>query len=295
MSNEIREYYERKPFNEQAYKAYLRAVHAEDFVLSYLLTEGNKILRTRVNEDCKFFRKIENISYPHPNEKAHLNRASIEGKPMFYGSIFTHKANEPFLPRLINLMETSEFFCDKESVGRRMLTQSAWINRRSLKLAILPPPSAFEQPSDELVQIQKDFETISQNGVLKFRDEAYYLGNLFAQDGDLPIYNMTAYYVDYLLNESKDRDYFDGVVYPSVPGKGLGMNICIKPSLIDDNVVKFSKASMCMLVKDKMQCKLSQLFDADVSSNGDLLWYNSDALNMAIESPHLFDELLYIQ
>ena len=109
---------------------------------------------------------------------------------------------------------------------------------------------------------------------------------------ELNTYNMTAHFVDYVLNESNDADYFDGVIYPSVPGEGLGMNICIKPSLIDTGVVKCMGASLAMLIKDKMESKLTNLLDCDIADNGELLWRNSEMLNKALQNPYLFNSLL---
>ena len=103
---------------------------------------------------------------------------------------------------------------------------------------------------------------------------------------------MTAHFVDYVLNESNDADYFDGVIYPSVPGEGLGMNICIKSSLIDTGVVKCIGASLAMLIKDKMESKLTNLLDCDIADNGELLWHNSEMLNKALQNPYLFNSLL---
>lgn len=113
----IKDFFETEPFDENAYRAYLKSSKAEQYALSYLLLRGNKIIRTRPNEKGKIFSKLSDLAYP-PEECARTDRASLEGKPMFYGSIFTHKSNEVTLPRCVSLIETSEFFRNTETEGR---------------------------------------------------------------------------------------------------------------------------------------------------------------------------------
>ncbi len=289
----IKEYYGKKPFDVKAYKKYLHSVKAENFVLSFLLLQDEKILRSRVNEDCKFFTKLKDISYP-PEDKARTDRASLKGKPMFYGSVFTHQNSSVFLPRITNLLETSEFFRDEHSSGRKVLTQSVWFNNRPLKLAMLPISTTYEIPCDELTYIQQQFREQAEVKHVSLSEDAILLGDLFAKENDGIIYMLTAYFVDYLLNESSDSDYFDGVAYPSVPSKGLGMNICIRPSLVDEGVVHCGGAQESLLIKDKKECKLSPLFQGDIFENGEIKWRNSKELNQAIISPDLFQDLFYL-
>ena len=290
----MKEFYTMNSFDAHAYKDYLHQILEDRSKLSYLsynLLEGNKIIRTRINENCKIFRNISDISYP-PAEYARLDRASLKGKPMFYGSVFTHQNETVYLPRIVNLIETSIFFKDQHSEGRQLLTQSAWKNTRTLRLVILPVSLNYTQPCDEVQDMQKEFYETAKNIGIYVSEEAIFLGDLFASKKELNTYNMTAHLVDYILNESKDAAYFDGVIYPSVPGEGLGMNICIKPSLIDTGIVKCMGASLAMLIKDKMESKLSSLLDCDIADDGELLWHNSEMLDKAFQNPYLFNDLL---
>ena len=290
----LRDFYTMNSFDAYAYKDYLHKIFEDRSKLSYIsynLIKGNKIIRTRVNDECKIFTNISDISYP-PNECARLDRASLKGKPMFYGSVFTHNNETIYLPRVVNLTETSNFFKDHNSGGRQFITQSAWINNRTLNLAVLPISHTYKQPCDEVRHMQKEiYETAKKIGI-GVSDKAIFLGDLFARKNELNTYQMTAHFVDYVLNESCDADYFDGVLYPSVPSEGIGMNLCIKPSLIDSGIVKCEGASLVMLIKDKMESKLSYLLDCDIVDNGELLWRNSDMLEKAIQNPYLFNDLL---
>lgn len=64
--------------------------YGEDIALMPIkLFANQKILRTRKNED-DVFGYIHELSYP-PKEYARTDRASIEGKPMFYASISLKK------------------------------------------------------------------------------------------------------------------------------------------------------------------------------------------------------------
>ena len=157
---------------------------------------------------------------------------------------------------------------------------------------MLPISQDYKNPSDELKFFQKQFYEAANTIGMRITEDALCLGDFWAAPGSAKIYNMTANFVDYLLNESDEKDYFDGVVYPSVPGEGLGFNICIRPSLIDEGVVQFLGASAVMLIKQEMEAKLSQIYDCEVVENGNLLWRNSDMLNKAIQNPLLFPDLL---
>ena len=291
--NTLEEFYLMESFDAIAYKDYLRQIKAERFVLSYNLIENEKIIRARINDNDKLFKNTSEISYP-PVEKARLDRPSLAGYPMFYGSIFTHVKGQVYLPRIINIMETSALFKDKQSVGTQWLTYSVWTTCRKLNLAILPISLTYKQPCDEVLQIQREVQDIIDLLGVAFYNEAIFLSDLFARENKYNTYAMTANFVDYLLNDSDGKDYFDGILYPSVPSEGLGLNICVRPTLIDDNIIKCGGASTMLLIKDKMNSKVSQFFDADIADNGELLWHNSKMLNKAIVNPELFPELLYI-
>ena len=289
----LKDFFETELFDANAYKAYLREIKAEKFVISYNLLKNNKILRTRIHKEGKVFETFNDLKYP-PEESARTDRASVEGKPMFYGSIFTHQSGEIFLPRVINLMETSDFFKDTKSMGGQFLTQSAWGNNRDLKLALLPTSLSYKTPCDELIRMQKEYKTLAKKlGVDENRD-AIYLGDMLAKENMGNTYKITAYFVDYLLNESDDKDYFDGIVYPSVPSEGLGLNICIRKELIDSGEVECDGACFEVLIKKQMQSKLSQIFDAEILPTGKLEWRNSKMFSEAIENPYLFPEMFSI-
>ena len=133
----MNEFYAAENFDAVAYKEYLKRIKIEKNVLSYLVPEGNKILRSRLNDNRAFFDEISKLSYP-PICCARTDRASLEGKPMFYGSVFTHLNGEIVPPKVINLIESSDFFKDKQAIGCQLLTQSAWMNSRPLKFAMFP-------------------------------------------------------------------------------------------------------------------------------------------------------------
>lgn len=286
----IRDFFEMNPFDEKAYRDYLKKNKTERYVMSYLLLQGNKIIRTRPNEKGKIFRKLSDLSYP-PKECARTDRASLKGKPMFYGSVFTHKLDRVTLSRGASMIEASEFFRDISTEGRQLLTQSIWINHRNLKLALVPVSSNYQLPCDELKQMQKETRTLAPQLGIENSEDVKFLGDLFAKEKEHNTYNITANFVDYLLNDSEYKDYFDGVIYPSVPNQGEGMNICIRTELIDDGVVQCVGACTEILTKDHKQAKLVQILNCDVLPDGTLGWYNSKELNVAIANPVLFHEL----
>ena len=79
-----------------------------------------------------------------------------------------------------------------------------------------------------------------------------------------------------------------------MPSEGLGLNICVKKELIDSGDVECDGACFEVLVKNKKNSKLSQIFDADISPSGILTWRNSDMLNRAVQNPYLFPEIFSV-
>jgi hypothetical protein len=287
----MNEFYAAENFDAVAYKEYLKQIKIEKNVLSYLVPEGNKILRSRLNDNRAFFDEISKLSYP-PICCARTDRASLEGKPMFYGSVFTHLNGEIVPPKVINLIESSDFFKDKQAIGCQLLTQSAWMNSRPLKFAMFPTSLKYNIPCDEVRHIQEEFYNVAASINMNLREASLYIGDMFAMDNTKNTYNITAYAVDYLLNDTSDSAYFDGVIYPSVPSEGVGMNVCFRPSLIDSGVVQFLGATVTLLIKDGMEAKLSHLFDCNVVGEGNLIWHKSDMLKKAYQNPLLFPDLL---
>ncbi len=92
--------------------------YGEDIALMPIkLFANQKILRTRKMKTISL--GIFMNSYP-PKEYARTDRASIEGKPMFYASIFTKEVEESHAyPRIISALETIPLLRAKGTSGQK--------------------------------------------------------------------------------------------------------------------------------------------------------------------------------
>ena len=77
------------------------------------------------------------------------------------------------------------------------------------------------------------------------------------------------YYVLYINTKTKDAD---GLIYPSVAAAGEGFNIVLKPDVVDRKL-RFYSASLCYLVKNKMEAVLHVVNQAIGCSDDGTLKY----------------------
>ena len=68
---------------------------------------GAKIIRSSTNDENEFHHNVARLNYP-PEKFARTDRASLEGKPMFYASVFTTAVKENAYPRIFSAMETTD-------------------------------------------------------------------------------------------------------------------------------------------------------------------------------------------
>lgn len=81
---------------------------------------------------------------------------------------------------------------------------------------------------------RKDWETYCKHNYSKNSIEFFsFIGDLMATTASSCIYEVTATCVDYIIRSFD----FEGVVYPSVPSEGEGLNICITPEVVNIKVV----------------------------------------------------------
>ena len=94
-------------------------------IIPCLLQRGQRIVRVRINKDFdSHYTHLTQLSYP-PAACASLQRASLPGNPLFYGSVFTHSDNSNHaLPRIVTLYETCEEIRDKTCATRQKMTFS---------------------------------------------------------------------------------------------------------------------------------------------------------------------------
>ena len=220
--------------------------YGEDIALIPIkLFVHQKILRTRKNEDG-FFGYIHELSYP-PKEYARTDRASIEGKPMFYASIFTKEVEKSHAyPRIISALETIPLLRAKGTSGQNLITQSVWMIDEEVHVYSFPLSSQYKRACSEINMLNSDCKKVLKNEYSEDSIEFFsFIGDLMAKPNESCLYEITATCIDFILEHYN----FDGVLYPSVQAEGQGMNICIKPDVVDSKI-SFAGAATEVIVRN---------------------------------------------
>ena len=220
--------------------------YGEDIALIPIkLFVHQKILRTRKNEDG-VFGYIHELSYP-PKEYARTDRASIEGKPMFYASIFTKEVEKSHAyPRIISALETIPLLRAKGTSGQNLITQSVWMIDEEVHVYSFPLSSQYKRACSEIYMLNSDWDKVLKNEYSEDSIEFFsFIGDLMAKPNESCLYEITATCIDFILEHYN----FDGVLYPSVQAEGQGMNICIKPDVVDSKI-SFAGAATEVIVRN---------------------------------------------
>lgn len=220
--------------------------YGEDISLMPIkLFANQKILRTRKNED-DIFGYIHELSYP-PKEYARTDRASLEGKPMFYASIFTKEVEKSHAyPRIISALETIPLLRAKGTSGQNLITQSVWMIDEEVHAYSFPLSSQYKRACSEIYMLNSDWDKVLKNEYSEDSIEFFsFIGDLMAKPNESCIYDITATSIDFILEHFD----FDGVLYPSVQAEGQGMNICIKPDVVDSKI-SFAGAATEVIVRN---------------------------------------------
>lgn len=240
-------------------------------VIPVLLLRNQKVLRTRPNGD-DFFSYVHELSYP-PAEYARTDRASLVGEPMFYASAFTKNANKTHAyPRIVSALETITLLRCKGATGVKCMTQSVWDVNDNIHLFAFPFSEKYKCACEEIGMLKTGWETSLQESYSKESIEFFtYIGDLMAQPNTSCLYDVTATCVDYILTHFN----FEGVLYPSVPLEGEGLNVCIKPNVVDDKIT-FAGAATEIILRYGDQSTIEVLGHANMISDTAFEWIITD-------------------
>lgn len=256
-------------FDKQTLIEILQSFGNELPIVRLILSADQKIIRTRCNNNADFFYTESELSYP-PKEFARTDRASLEGNPMFYASIFTSsvESNNAY-PRIISALETVDLIKDKTTSGSCLITQGVWTVDNPIKLFSFPMHNGYARACNEIVFLQEAWENVLVNQFPKESVEFFsYIGRLMAAPKRNCLYNVTSTCVDYVLSRNTDCG---GILYPSVPSSGEGINICVNPSIVNSHV-SLEGAMIEWLVKNKSESTIYNIARSNKISNDEFEW-----------------------
>ena len=287
-------------FDDEAFSVVLSHYQDHPAIIPCKILAGAKIIRSSTNDAKQFHESVSRLSYP-PILYARTDRASLKGKPMFYGTIFTSAAEKAnAYPRIFSALETTDILRDYQREGRVFTTQSLWLPDRDINLFAFPFSRNYGRPCDEVIEQRNIWE----RELAKYWPEDYskfseYMGDLMAQENHSCLYDITAHTIDFILNKSTAADDLDGIMYPSVWGSGEGMNICLKTKTVDE-CVHFQSASVQCIDKTVGHSTIFGVAESYLFSDGSLKWTPTtvalDILEKAYGAKTMFEkEMIYLE
>lgn len=254
-----------------------------------------KILRTRQNED-DVFGYVHELSYP-PKKFARTDRASLEGKPMFYASIFTKGVEYTHAyPRIISALETIPLLRAKGTIGQKIITQSVWMIDKELHVFSFPLSSKYKRACSEINMLSSDWNNVLKNEYTEASIDFFsFIGELMARSKESCLYEITSTCIDFIL---KHFD-FDGVLYPSVQAEGQGVNICIKPNVVDSKI-SFTGAATEVIVRNGDNSEMHILGNTNMITRNSFEWILTNDGKMFLQqvgllAPVLQDNIIVIR
>ena len=239
-------------------------------IVRYSIYPGSSLIRQRVNKKRESFKNIAEIYYP-PASVTPMERANLPGNPMFYACSFPSEITDQSpIPRVIALEETSSFMRDTSQSGIERATVSRWNIIARIDLIALPYIGTYNRACPDLLRVKEKWEKTISQGVIP--QDALELVNYMAEEiskdfSDRNQYFKIANFVHYLLKINQKTRDADGIIYPSVPARGVGFNVAIKPESADAKI-RFSNASECHLLKKGMKMAVIPVSDAIVDEYG---------------------------
>lgn len=260
-------------------------------IIPYKLPAGSKIIRSCLNSENQFHEIVSRLSYPPP-QYARTDRASLKGKPMFYGSIFTSACEKHVYPRIISALETTDILRDFQRKGKVFTTQCLWLPSRDLHLFSFPFSRSYTKACDEVQQQWEVWkEHLSKGWPGVYCEFSEFIGDLIAQENHSCLYEITASAIQFILNDSTAAPDLDGVIYPSVWGAGEGINICLRTQTVDE-CVHFQKASVQCIDKNVGESLMFPVAESYFLPNGTLKWILTEEALMILEREYGFENLL---
>ena len=267
----VKQMIEQNSFDKELLLNILRSFKDDVALIPVMLLKDQKVLRTRPNGD-DFFSYVYELSYP-PAEYARTDRASLAGKPMFYASAFTKNANKTHAyPRIVSALETITLLRSKGATGVKCMTQNLWNVNDNIHMFAFPFSEKYKRACEEIGMLKSGWETLLRESYSKESIEFFtYIGDLMAEINTSCLYDVTATCVDYILTHFK----FEGVLYPSVPLEGEGINICLKTNVVDDKIT-FAGAATEVIFRNGDQSTIEILGHANMISDTAFEWIITD-------------------
>lgn len=256
-------------FESDVFLSIIRSFGDDIALIPLLLLKEEKIIRSRENDQKDLFYKVSDLSYPPSNCVTRTDRASLKGHPMFYASAFTKDGEKTgALPRIISAIETLNILKEVHKYKQCFFTQSIWRVNEDIRLFAFPISEKYKRACSELSSYREGWENYCKDNYSNKSIEFFsFIGDLMATPGSSCIYEVTATCIDYIIHNFN----FEGIMYPSVPSEGEGLNVCLTPKVVDKKI-HFEGAVTETVIKKDMESTIESFANAQMISPTSLRW-----------------------
>ena len=167
-------------------------------------------------------------------------RASTPNNTMFYGSTIS-EADETYgieNPRLTSAMETCSFLRNPKIDGKQRLLYGKWMVKSRISLITILFTSYRNARNSWIKTLSEEFFNYLQNypddQKKKYKRISNYLSSEYSRCVNQN--ENYKYLVSSLITLRFLENGFDGVLYPSIRSMKLGLNVAIKPEVVDERM-----------------------------------------------------------
>lgn len=202
----------------------------EQIAVTNILKKGTEICRTVVVNDLEkdIPKHVGQISY-NPNPSINFGRANLIGETVFYGSVSTKK-----MPHYFNT-SFEVFDLNNKSLERQYFVTSKWILQQDLPIIVVGNHHLDSEEMEERQHFLDSIQTLPKDILGHMRHFDDFIASEFSKiitRGNEFLYKISACYCSLLFSRG-----IYGFLYSSVGSNGHGLNVAIKPSLVDDGIL----------------------------------------------------------
>ncbi|MDA3837703.1 MAG: hypothetical protein PF574_01830 [Candidatus Delongbacteria bacterium] len=251
--------------------------------------KGEIIVRSRPNDKKEVFNCKSDLIYP-PNPTSEYGRANIKNTISFYGSLIGNDYysfldnQKDLIDAIVPTITEQRFFKVSNENSIYKITYGVWEVVNSFNVAVLVQNNKYRGKNNYIDAIIRDYDSylltvdkdMQKHGriVTEYLCDEFFKKVPYEQDQQ---YRISAYFTERVYDMS-----FVGLIYPSTKMEGSGLNIVIKPEIVDNNL-KLKRAGECTVyryngidvshdkVADNINADGSFSFDKEGNGHGHLL------------------------
>lgn len=214
------------------------------------------IHRARPVNDNEVVNTVSGLKYKPQSSNKTYQRASTPNQTMFYGTVLPENSENDFIDnaRITGAFESVDFLRNtKIKEGKQKLLFSKWIVKDEIALISIFFMNFRNSKNQWIKKIADEFyKNLGQydyQEIKRYKTAVNYFAHEFSKvyknknDYD---YLISAIFSSICLQDSKD-----GVLYPSVRTFGYGLNVAIKPEIVDSKMEMVSVLECEVFKKNK--------------------------------------------